>query len=90
MLKSASGNILDDEVLIQHLDSAKLTSEEVTRQLKQAEETSTKIDAAREQYRKVAARGCVMYRAVDDMSGMNPMYQNSLDKFRMLFQVKPQ
>ena len=85
MLKSASGNILDDETLITHLDGAKTTSEQVAQSLIVAEETSKKINAAREQYRTVAARGSVLFFAIKQMAAVNVLYQHSLGFFRKSF-----
>ncbi len=48
LLNTSQGSILDDEVLVNTLQSSKKTSEDVTEQLKVAEETEVKIDAARE------------------------------------------
>ncbi len=47
-MSTSQGSILDDEVLVNTLQSSKKTSEDVTEQLKVAEETEIKIDAARE------------------------------------------
>ena len=85
MLKSTSGNILDDETLIEQLDRAKSTSESVAAQLEEAELTAAKIEKARSAYRSVATRGSVLYFAMSKMSGLNPMYHNSLGFFRDLF-----
>lgn len=48
LLSTSQGSILDDEVLVNALQSSKRTSEEVTEQLKVAEQTEVKIDGARE------------------------------------------
>lgn len=48
LLSTSQGSILDDEALVNALQSSKKTSEEVTEQLKVAEVTEVKIDGARE------------------------------------------
>lgn len=48
LLSTAQGSLLDDEVLVNTLQSSKKTSEEVSEQLVVAEQTEAKIDAARE------------------------------------------
>lgn len=48
LLSTSQGSILDDEALVNALQSSKRTSEEVTEQLKVAEQTEVKIDGARE------------------------------------------
>jgi dynein heavy chain len=82
MLKSASGNILNNETLIKQLDGAKTTSEKVTSQLAKAEETSAQINAAREEYRVVATRGSLLYFAIASISSLNSMYRRLSILFR--------
>ena len=48
LLSTAQGSLLDDEVLVNTLQSSKKTSEDVSEQLVVAEQTEAKIDAARE------------------------------------------
>ena len=48
LLNTAQGSLLDDEVLVNTLQSSKTTSEEVTEQLETSVQTEAKIDAARE------------------------------------------
>ena len=48
LLSTAQGSLLDDEALVNTLQSSKKTSEEVGEQLQVAEQTEAKIDAARE------------------------------------------
>ena len=53
LLSTAQGSLLDDEVLVNTLQSSKRTSEDVSEQLQVAEQTEAKIDAAREVRLKV-------------------------------------
>ncbi|KAL0232167.1 hypothetical protein PCE1_003163 [Barthelona sp. PCE] len=87
LLSSASGNLLDDEVLIQTLDSAKKTSVSVTKSLHESEETAKNIDKIRNEYRDLANRGSIIYFVVSDMSNVDPMYQWSLNFFVSLFNL---
>ena len=48
LLSTSEGSILDDEALVNALQSSKKTSEEVKEQLEVAEQTEVKIDSARE------------------------------------------
>lgn len=43
------------------------------------------IDRTRDFYRPVAERGTILYFAITDMSGINQMYQNSLQYVKQLF-----
>ena len=48
LLQTAQGSLLDDEQLVNTLNSSKITSQEVAEQLTISEQTEIKIDAARE------------------------------------------
>ena len=85
LLSETKGSLLDDESLVNTLQSSKTTSEEVTAQLKVAEETEIKIDVAREGYRAAAIRSSIAYFVLDDMSRVDAMYQFSLDAYVTLF-----
>lgn len=85
LLVSSTGNILDNEQLINTLQSSKKTSEAVAESLRVAEETQKDIDTARNRYRPVATRGSTIYTVVSALSGLDHMYQNSLDFFKQLF-----
>ena len=87
MLANASGDILEDTVLIETLKESKSTSTQIGIQLKEAEATSAMIDTAREGYRTVATRASILYFVVADMANCDPMYQYSLDYFTKLFRL---
>jgi dynein heavy chain len=53
MLADSSGDILDDEELINNLAASKSTSEAIGVRMREAETTSIDINEAREQYRPV-------------------------------------
>lgn len=48
LLNETKGSLLDDEQLVNTLQTSKVTSQEVTEQLQVSEQTEVKIDAARE------------------------------------------
>jgi len=85
MLSEASGDILDDESLINTLDASKKTSEEIKEKLAQAEVTEKEIDTTRAEYAPVAFRSALLYFCVADLSTIDPMYQYSLGWFMSLF-----
>ncbi|KAG5501858.1 hypothetical protein JKF63_04128 [Porcisia hertigi] len=85
LLVSSTGNILDNEQLVSTLQEAKATSKSVSDALHVAVETQRDIEAARDRYRPVARRGATVYTVITELSGLNHMYQNSLDFFKQLF-----
>jgi dynein heavy chain len=87
LLSDSKGSLLDDEALVKTLQQSKATSEEVTQQLRIAEDTERKIDEFRSGYRSAAVRAAVAYFVLDDMSKVDPMYQFSLDAYVELFNM---
>mmetsp|Transcript_11537 Transcript_11537/g.25166 ORF Transcript_11537/g.25166 Transcript_11537/m.25166 type:complete len:1708 (-) Transcript_11537:108-5231(-) len=85
LLSETKGSLLDDEGLVNTLQQSKITSEAVTAQLAEAEQTEKKIDEARMGYRSAAVRASLAYFVLDDMSRVDPMYQFSLDAYVDLF-----
>ncbi|XP_045784195.1 dynein axonemal heavy chain 6 [Maniola jurtina] len=87
LLYASSGNILDDEELIETLNESKETSEIINARLLETEATEINISAAREKYRTVATRGAVLYFAVAQLADIDPMYQFSLKYFNQIFNI---
>ena len=84
-LASSTGNLLDDEKLIDVLAEIKLKSKEVAEKLVEAREKTIEIGEKREAFRPVAARGAVLYFCVVEMTLVNWMYNTSLQQFLDLF-----
>eukprot|EP01060_Flectonema_neradi_P032219 TRINITY_DN5085_c1_g2_i2.p1 TRINITY_DN5085_c1_g2~~TRINITY_DN5085_c1_g2_i2.p1 ORF type:complete len:4162 (+),score=927.24 TRINITY_DN5085_c1_g2_i2:1218-12488(+) len=86
-LAEATGNILDNEKLINALGDSKVTSEAITVDVEKGEKAKTEIAATRERYRGVATRGSLLYTVIAEIGGMQHMYQYSLDFFKKQFQA---
>ncbi|KAJ3091962.1 Dynein heavy chain 2, axonemal [Quaeritorhiza haematococci] len=86
LLSTAQGSLLDDEKLVNALQSSKSIAEEVTQQLAISEQTEKRIDAAREGYRPCAQRASILYFVLNDLSMIDPMYQFSLESYIDLFE----
>ncbi len=67
LLRESSGNILDDEVLINTLNNSKTTSSLINARVKEAEETEKAINTAREVYRPVPIRASILYFVIADL-----------------------
>lgn len=85
LLSTASGSLLDNVALINTLDASKTTWEEVNASLKVAEETALQIAAASNQYKPCSIRAAILYFVLNDLAGVDPMYQFSLDAYNELF-----
>eukprot|EP00928_Gymnodinium_smaydae_P068046 TRINITY_DN5109_c0_g4_i2.p1 TRINITY_DN5109_c0_g4~~TRINITY_DN5109_c0_g4_i2.p1 ORF type:complete len:3873 (+),score=1233.23 TRINITY_DN5109_c0_g4_i2:1305-11621(+) len=87
LLSESSGNILDDEVLINTLAESKETSTAVNIRVKEAETAAVSIEKACKEYTQVATAGSVLYFVIAELANINPMYQFSLIYFVRLFCV---
>eukprot|EP00798_Chlamydomonas_sp_ICE-L_P022533 gene22533-29660_t len=85
MLSNSTGNILDDEELINTLSQSKVTSNEIQSKVAEAEVTEKQIDETRELYRPVAIRASLLFFCISDLALVDPMYQYSLAWFVNLF-----
>ncbi len=87
LLSESTGNILDDEVLINTLAESKITSGIISERLAESEVTEREINLTRDSYRSVAVRGSIIYFVVADLALVDPMYQYSLEYFQKMFSM---
>lgn len=85
LLFKSEGNILDNEALITTLQEAKATASEVSTRLAEAEVTEKKNAELCDIYRGVASRGSTLFFTLPDLPSVDPMYQYSLEFFKLLF-----
>ena len=85
LLNTAQKSLLDDEELVNALQSSKETAEDIKQQLVISEQTEVKIDLARQAFLPVAIRSSTLFFVLNDLSVVDPMYQFSLDSYNELF-----
>ena len=73
LLANASGNILEDEKLINTLQKSKETSTNVTLRVAESVKVAAEVSVAREAYRSVATRGSVLYFCVSMLAETDPI-----------------
>jgi dynein heavy chain len=87
LLSASTGNILDDQELIETLANSKTMSIKIEEQVQQQERTGVQIQEVRNIYRPLAIRCACLYFIVGELSTIDPMYQFSLDWFILQFAV---
>jgi dynein heavy chain len=85
LLSESTGDILEDETLINVLAESKATSTEINQKVLEAEVIEKEIDVTRKGYIPVAFRASLLYFCIADLSLIDPMYQYSLEWFVALF-----
>jgi dynein heavy chain len=79
--------LLLDESLINQLQNSKKFAEEINQRIQDSRITEEQIDKTREGYRSVAFRASILFFCIIDLSGIDPMYQYSLQWFINLFKL---
>eukprot|EP00163_Fabomonas_tropica_P031151 TRINITY_DN730_c1_g2_i2.p1 TRINITY_DN730_c1_g2~~TRINITY_DN730_c1_g2_i2.p1 ORF type:complete len:4514 (+),score=1634.66 TRINITY_DN730_c1_g2_i2:234-13775(+) len=84
-LSAAEGDILADVELIENLETTKKTATEIQEKQIESVETERRLNDAREQYRRVAERGALLYFLLNELNKVDNMYQFSLGAFVNVF-----
>ena len=84
-LSSAQGNFLGDTALVENLEITKRTAIDIEQKVDEAKKTERKINETRELYRPVAARSSLLYFLLNDLWQIHPMYQYSLNAYKVVF-----
>lgn len=87
LLSTSQCSLLENERLIQTLQTAKVTAANIKVQLQDAEHTSVKIFEAREEYRECSRRASILFFVLADLGAIDNMYQFALDSYIHLFQI---
>lgn len=80
-----STDILGDATGIEILQNAKVVSDDINKKQAIAEKTEIEIDEARTGYKPVATRTSGLFFCISDLANIDPMYQYSLDFYKLLF-----
>ena len=80
LLSESTGDILDDEELINTLADSKTTSAIIKERVQESEKTNKEINSMRNSYRPVALRGSIIYFVIANLATIDPMYQYSLEQ----------
>lgn len=84
-LAASSGNILDNEELINTLDTTKTQATEIAAKLSQSQVTKADISRARSGFVPAAKRGSILFFAMAGLSNISRMYETSLASFLVVF-----
>jgi dynein heavy chain len=77
--------ILDEDKLIIILEDSKVTSGEINERMAQSKIVEEEIEVTRNLYLDVSIRGSILYFVISSLTGIDPMYQNSLAYVKGLF-----
>ena len=86
-LATSSGNLLENQILIDSLTATKVKSAEITLALKESADASEEIDKQREGYRPFGHNASKLFFLVQSLQKTDHMYQFSLSSFMALFEL---
>jgi dynein heavy chain len=85
LLNDSSGDLLDDEALIETLQKSKVEGQEIEEALKKQEHFQEMFNGIRKNYNPVAQRVSNLYFTILDLALLEPTYQWSLEYYINLF-----
>ena len=86
-LASSKGSLLDNDDLIQTLQTTKSKATEIAEALHVAKKTAEELEKLRNTYQKVAKRGAILYFAMQGLSQVSEMYEYSLGSYLGVFET---
>jgi dynein heavy chain 2 len=84
-LAQSKGSLLDNKELIESLNQLKTQAQSIEDALQKSKQLSVDLDAKREVYRPLAAKGSAAFFLIKDLRNLSHMYQFSLTMFLSLF-----
>eukprot|EP01083_Nonionella_stella_P106725 308277_1 len=84
-LTGATGNILENEVLIKTLEDAKSKSVSIAKQQEESKDTALELEKVAAGYRPAAKRGSILFFSLASLANVSRMYEYSLRAYLMLF-----
>ncbi|TDH68981.1 hypothetical protein CCR75_000940 [Bremia lactucae] len=83
-INNVQGNILDDDRVINALESMKAEAAQISQQVAETETTMAIVEKATSRYRPLAKASSRLFFALDNLSAVHFLYQYSLDFFLSL------
>ncbi|KAI9911312.1 hypothetical protein PsorP6_009030 [Peronosclerospora sorghi] len=83
-INNVQGNILDDDRVINALESMKAEAAQISQQMDETESTMAIVEAATSRYRPLAKACSRLFFALENLSSVHFLYQYSLDFFLSL------
>ncbi|CAH0489695.1 unnamed protein product [Peronospora farinosa] len=83
-INNVQGNILDDDRVINALESMKAEAAQISQQVAETESTMAIVEAATSRYRPLAKASSQLFFALENLSSVHFLYQYSLDFFLSL------
>lgn len=74
LVNSSEDTILDDEILIEHLDMSKIMSEDIKKSIDGKNLAQAEIIKQRMIYEELAERGSILYFTIFDLGRIQIMY----------------
>ncbi|EGW31386.1 cytoplasmic dynein heavy chain [Spathaspora passalidarum NRRL Y-27907] len=84
-LSDSIGNILDNDKLVETLETLKAESSLISEKLSHAKEIILNVEEARNQYQEVAKHASIIYSVLELLGGISSFYNVSLSRFISLF-----
>jgi len=86
-LNASKGNILDDDVILDSLQTLKSEAADIARKVVKTEEVMVEVQNIMNQYEVIASACTTIYVVLEQLSALNHFYRFSLDYFQEIFKL---